>query len=314
MATQTHNHIEPSGHGSYHEIIPRQVDSPILFDYAKRHYPENDSERAHLLSWHEQLEIKYFLTGGAEITCGSKCFLTETGDMLIINPYEYHKSRIFDPAQVPVYHLMNIELDHPSVRSVLRDNPELLVERNREEGIRGIPFLTNVLQDPSLPCMTLFLLLAEEYKRTGDNYSPFKENLLRAFLYSLIRDGANNTRMETSRRQKDSMTALLPALQYMDAHLRENIRIDTLAEQCMLSVSRFSHLFKSVTGTSAIAYIQELKVSKAAVLLATTGLSVAEVAEQVGFSDPAYFSRAFRKSCGMSPNEYRRSDGSRKKI
>lgn len=305
MAQHTAGEEKGPRQPGYHEIIPRQGGSPILFNYAKTHYAETENDRTSILSWHEQLEVKYFLTGGAEITCGSSVFLAQTGNLLVINPYEYHKSRIFDPGRVPVYHLMSIELDHPSVRSVLRDNPELLGEYGYEDG--SIPFLKNLIQDPGLPCVTLFLLLAEEYKRTGDGYSPFKENLLRSFLYSLIRDAANREHGEYSRNRKASVTALLPALQYIDEHLRENIRISTLAERCMLSASRFSHLFKEVTGTSTIAYIQELRVSKGAVLLRTTDLSVSEVAERLGFCDAAYFSRAFKRSCGLSPNAYRQS-------
>ena len=312
MDRKTNEIIRDPVSGSYHEILPQQMESPIVFDYAKPHYSEHDSDRVHLLSWHEQLEVKYFLEGGAEITCGSNCFLTQTGDLLLINPYEYHKSRIFDPDRVPVYHLMGISLNHPSLRSVLRDNPELMGEGAPGTAELRMPFLKNVIRDPTAPCVTLFLLLAEEYKRSGDSYSPFKENLLRAFLYSLIRDAANHDTAETQRRQKKTVTILLPALRYIDAHLKERISVAVLARQCVLSTSRFSHLFKEVTGTGAVNYIQELRISKAAVLLATTGLSVAEVAEQVGFSDPAYFSRAFRKSCGMSPNEYRRFDGGRK--
>lgn len=304
MAKQTAQDRLRERRPGYHEIIPRQGESPIVFDYAKRHYTEDCNDRASILSWHEQLEIKYFLTGGAEVTCSSSVFLTQTGDLLVINPYEYHKSRIFNPDTVPVYHLMSIELDHPSVRSVIRDNPELLAEQGAIDG--SLPFLKNVIRDPSLPCVTLFLLLAEEYKRTGDGFSPFKENLLRSFLYSLIRDASNRERTEHSRSRKASMAALLPALQYIDEHFRENIRINTLAELCMLSVSRFSHLFKEVTGTGAVSYLQELRVSKAAVLLCTTELTVNEVAERVGFCDAAYFSRAFKKTCGISPKEYRK--------
>ena len=288
----------------YHEILPRQEETPIIFDYAKLHYTEDCNDRAAILTWHEQLEVKYFLTGGAEITCGSSVFLAQTGDLLVINPYEYHKSRIYTPDTVPVYHLMSIELDHPSVRSVIRDNPELLGEQGMNDG--SLPFLKNIIRDPSLPCVTLFLLLAEEYKRTGDGYSPFKENLLRSFLYSLIRDASNRERTEHSRGRKSSTAALLPALQYIDAHFMENISINTLAELCMLSVSRFSHLFKEVTGTGTVFYIQDLRVSKAAVLLCTTDLTVNEVAERVGFCDAAYFSRVFKKSCGVPPKEYRK--------
>ena len=306
MAQQMSQIIKDPTNESFHEILPQQVESPIVFNYAKTHYSENDSDRVHLLSWHEQLEVKYFLEGGAEVTCGSNCFVTRTGDLLLVNPYEYHKSRIFDPDRVPIYHLMGISLDHPSLRSVLRDSPELMGEGAPGTAELRMPFLKNVIRDPSAPCVTLFLLLAEEYKRSGDGYSPFKENLLRAFLYSLIRDAANTDAAEAHRRQKNTVTALLPALRYIDAHVKETISVAELAEQCMLSISRFSHLFKRVTGTGVVNYIHELRVSKAAVLLATTGLSVAEIAERVGFSDAAYFSRVFRKSCGKSPLEYRR--------
>ena len=310
MSLQTNGIGKDPTHESFHESFPQPAELPVVFRYAKVHNSEYDSDRVHLLSWHEELEVKYFLEGGAEITCGSNCFLTQTGDLLLINPYEYHKSRIFNPEQVPVYHLMDIRLDHPSLSSVLRDSPELMGEGAPGTSEVRMPFLKNVIRDPNSPCVTLFLLLAEEYKRSGDGNSPLKENLLRAFLYSLIRDAANADSAEARRRQKNTVTALLPALRYIDAHLKETISVAMLAEQCALSTSRFSHLFKEVTGTGAVNYIHELRISKAAVLLATTGLSIAEIARQVGFGDAAYFSRMFRKSCGKSPVEYRR-DGTK---
>ena len=306
MAQPMNQIIKDPEKESFHEILPQTMESPVVFDYAKTHYSEHDSDRVHLLSWHEQLEVKYFLEGGAEITCGSNCFLTQTGDLLLINPYEYHKSRIFDPARIPVYHLMGIRLDHPSLRSVLRDSPELMGEGAPYTEELRMPFLKNVIREPDSPCVKLFLLLVEEYRRSGDGYSPFKENLLRAFLYSLIRDAANSASEEAIRRQKNTVKALLPALRYIDAHLKQSISVAELARQCVLSTSRFSHLFKEVTGMGAVNYIHELRISKAAVLLATTGMSVAEIAEQVGFGDAAYFSRVFRKSCGRSPVDYRR--------
>ena len=97
----------------------------------------------------------------------------------------------------------------------------------------------------------------------------------------------------------------------MDAHFRENIKIRDLADQCMLSTSRFSHLFKEVTGTGAIAYIQDLRVSKAAVLLRTTDLTIGAIAEQVGFCDSAHFCRTFKRLCGIAPNNYRYAEKSK---
>ncbi|RME70993.1 MAG: AraC family transcriptional regulator, partial [Verrucomicrobia bacterium] len=53
-------------------------------------------------------------------------------------------------------------------------------------------------------------------------------------------------------------------------------------------------------------YFNRLKVQRACELLATTTLSIAEIAEQLGFDDPYYFSRLFRKIMGMAPRVYRR--------
>jgi AraC family transcriptional regulator of arabinose operon len=71
------------------------------------------------------------------------------------------------------------------------------------------------------------------------------------------------------------------------------------------SVSQFSDLFKRHYGTSPMAYFSELRMQRARELLSFTKLSVKEIAAELGFDDPLYFSRAFKKVSGMSPSDYR---------
>lgn len=279
----------------YHQRLPQRRDSPITFEPFKKQDPQQRSLQIPM--WHEHLEIKYFLEGSAEINCGPNCFLTQPGDFVIINPYEYHSTRVHDPEKIPVYHMMNIDLEHPAIRSVMTLNPE----QHRQEESDCVPYFKNRVSDPSLHCVRLFLLLAEECIRSGEKFTSYQENLLRAFLYSLIRETANQ-----GPARSDASVTLMPAMAYIDLHFQENISIRNLADACLLSESRFSHLFREVTGMTALQYINDLRISKAAVLLGSTDCDIGEIAARTGFRDSAYFSRMFRRSCGCSPSDYRK--------
>ena len=79
----------------------------------------------------------------------------------------------------------------------------------------------------------------------------------------------------------------------------------TLATLVNLSTSRFRHLFKQETGTSPRQYLRELRLRKAEVLLATTFLSIKEIAEAVGLAPLNHFMRRFKKRHGVTPGAYR---------
>lgn len=79
----------------------------------------------------------------------------------------------------------------------------------------------------------------------------------------------------------------------------------TLAALVNLSPSRFRHLFKHETGTSPRQYLRELRFRKAETLLATTFLSLKEIAEAIGLVSLTHFMKDFRKRHGMTPREYR---------
>lgn len=77
------------------------------------------------------------------------------------------------------------------------------------------------------------------------------------------------------------------------------------SDQLNLSANYFGDLIKKETGESAQLYIQNKMMDIAQTLLLTTEKSISEVAYDLGYQYPQYFSRAFKKSVGCSPNEYR---------
>lgn len=95
-------------------------------------------------------------------------------------------------------------------------------------------------------------------------------------------------------------------VEHLVANLAQEHRIEALAERARLSPSRFAHRFKAETGDAVIAYVLKLRMREAARLLTVAGRSVKEVADDVGFASPFYFSRQFAKHFGQSPRAYQR--------
>ena len=67
-------------------------------------------------------------------------------------------------------------------------------------------------------------------------------------------------------------------------------------------------VFKEQTGHSPMDYFIQLKMQHACKLLAFRRDSIGQIGKELGYQDPYYFSRAFRKVIGMSPTEYRRTN------
>jgi len=73
-----------------------------------------------------------------------------------------------------------------------------------------------------------------------------------------------------------------------------------------MSVSWFIRNFKLYTNTTPMQYIVSLRIANAQMLLETTNYNVTEIGNIVGYDNPLYFSRIFRKQKGISPSEYRK--------
>ena len=94
----------------------------------------------------------------------------------------------------------------------------------------------------------------------------------------------------------------------INQRFRENrFSLQDICDELYLSTSQFSLLFKEGTGQTFVEYLTACRVEEAKKLLLSTDLKGYEVAEQVGYTDPRYFTIIFKKQTGMTAMEYRRS-------
>ena len=103
------------------------------------------------------------------------------------------------------------------------------------------------------------------------------------------------------RRTVDAMLGFMKANTYREFTLQD------VAKAVELSPYYASRIFKEDQGTSIMEYATQIKMTEASYLLTNPKNRVNEVAAQVGYSDPSYFARVFKKHFGMSPREYRLS-------
>ena len=97
------------------------------------------------------------------------------------------------------------------------------------------------------------------------------------------------------------------ALDIMSADLASPFSVAALARDCGLSASRLTHLFQEQVGASPQRFSERCRLNRGAELLRHGGMTVGEVARQVGFDSAFYFSNRFRKAFGKSPREFAKS-------
>ena len=96
------------------------------------------------------------------------------------------------------------------------------------------------------------------------------------------------------------------ARKYFNEHYNEDISIKEYAQSRGMSVSWFLRNFKQMTMKSPMQYILAIRINNAVSLLETTDYNVTEISTIVGYENPLYFSRIFKKQKGVSPSKYRK--------
>jgi transcriptional regulator GlxA family with amidase domain len=103
----------------------------------------------------------------------------------------------------------------------------------------------------------------------------------------------------------ESAARIEQSVAYMSQHLNRPLQVATLAARVSISPSHFFALFKRRIGLAPMDYFTRLRMERAGQLLETTSLSVKEVAAELGYDDPFYFSRVFKSVHQLAPSDYR---------
>lgn len=115
----------------------------------------------------------------------------------------------------------------------------------------------------------------------------------------------NACRNVAVKKEEQSVSAVERARKYIDSNYNKDISLDDVSREVDISPYYFSKIFKEETGRNFVEYVTEVRMNRAKELLAFTDMPMKEICYEIGYSDPNYFSRSFKKNTGLTPTEYK---------
>lgn len=140
--------------------------------------------------------------------------------------------------------------------------------------------------------------------RSGHPSSDFRSNGYMRLLLGELSAGRSNLTAQKPSPQTEMQQQMEQAVRWLTLQYSQPVSIDRLAQSLGYHRTHFSKIFKRYTGLSPIHFLLKIRMERAKHLLLGP-LTIEQVASSVGFPDPLYFSKQFRKWYGQSPSEYR---------
>jgi AraC family transcriptional regulator of arabinose operon len=150
-------------------------------------------------------------------------------------------------------------------------------------------------------CIELFKLICHELQIKNSAYP----HIAAAYLYEIISTFSRILSISNENKTLIHNDIFQSVIQLMHSKYSENLPISYYANKCNLSLYRFIHKFKQHTGMSPLEYITNIRINTAKDLLSSSSLSISEVSSIVGYENPLYFSRIFKKVLGSSPSSFK---------
>lgn len=211
--------------------------------------------------------------------------IVTAGHMVIYRPKEMQKYVYFNTDRTEVYW---VHFTGNDVKQILR---KYGINDDMQVIYSGI----------SLEYTRIFKQMILELQLCQVDYSELLSMLLEQIFILLHRQLIKDKKVKNEYLESEMELAT----QYFNENYNTDISIEDYAASRGMSVSWFIRSFKQYTNITPMQYIVSLRITNAQILLETTNYSVSEIGFIVGYDNPLYFSRIFRKQKGVSPKQYR---------
>ena len=250
------------------------------------------------LHHHDFFEIAYVISGSCEHTVDGHTSIITRGDYFFFNLKTSHAYaalsedfEIINCLFVPEF-IDRTLIGARSFSEMMNNFPERLEYGTCTEGACG-----RVLHDGDGFVLTILSRMLSEFKENKKG----RLDVIRALLISLLIGFLREDEGEDS--EKNRINAIK---KYVMQNYMNTPTLSEVAHSLGISLTYASIIFKRAVGVSFLDYLLRFRIEKACDLLRCSNKTVAEISQLVGYSDPAFFYKAFKKQLDLSPSEYRK--------
>ncbi len=256
------------------------------------------------LHCHEEIEVVLCDCGRCTYNVLGEDIELKMGDILVMMPWVLHSFALADEKDyfLAATYLISVEMinNHLVDSSTSKYFSPIMARRCSDYCV--IRSGTAHHDEFRKICIELY----DTYYARGQFFELRLKSLISDLLFRLLDDGY--IRIMSEPPEGNDVRLVRRVVDYISENYMENITLSGLAELVNLSETGLSRLFRSVTGLSCIDYVIEYRLTKAMGLLRSSDKPVIEVAYETGFNNISYFNRTFKKHCGQTPSQFRKSN------
>lgn len=230
--------------------------------------------------------------GSKEVLLGDEVFRYDPGHYLIATIVLPVVSQVVEATEEKPYLGFQLNLDPTIVAQVLMESG--IETKKADAGVKAMnvsPTRVDLLE----AALKLIRLLD-----TPEEMKFLAPPIIREIIFRLLKSeqGARLSHLLTSEGDTRRITR---AVNHLREHLDEPLKVENLARELGMSVSGFHHHFKAVTAMSPVQFQKQIRLQEARRLMLGEDLDVAGASFRVGYEDPSYFSREYKKLFGTPP-------------
>ncbi|KTB71008.1 AraC family transcriptional regulator [Pseudomonas syringae] len=230
--------------------------------------------------------------GRKELGLGDEQYVYDSLSYLVVAVTVPVSGRVIEASSDAPYLCIRLDFDPVHIAQLIADAPLSGVPDEPQRGL----FLDHIDQ-PLLETVLRLVRLLDTPRDIG-MLAPLA---LRELYYRLLR--GNNGRRLYEIAVGDSQThRVTRAVNWLNAHYAEPLRIDELARVANLGNSTLHHRFKALTAMSPLQYQKQLRLQEARRLMINEGLDVSSACYRVGYESPSQFSREYSRQFGCPPS------------
>ena len=254
------------------------------------------------LHWHDDFELIYCTSGQMQVTLWGQAHTLRAQDLIVILPHAVHSIEQSSSGDGEYFNI----LFHPSLFKGTEADP--CYDKYVLPFLNGEKTMDCFYPAASSFNQTVTPSILSMYDNRKESYSTL-ELVVKSNLFLLLHhmNQYSTTATSDSRSLQLSYSRLKNALYYVQKFYDHDISIREVSEQCGFSESHFMKLFKELTGMSFNAYLVNYRLELAAKQLSGTDYKVIDIAENCGFHNHSYFTRAFQKKNKKTPLMYRKA-------
>lgn len=230
--------------------------------------------------------------GSKEIFLGEKVFRYDPGHYLISTMELPVASQVIKASKQNPYFGFRLNLDASLVASVVMESGIEITKRNMNINAMGVSSIDANMLDAVVRLVRLL--------DTPDDARVLAPLIIREIIYRLLREDQMELLNHFLVSGADS-NRIFRAIEHIRKHFYQPQRIEDIARELGMSVSGFHHHFKSVTAMSPLQFQKQIRLQEARRLMLSEDLDAANAGFRVGYEDPSYFSRDYKKLFGAPP-------------